>query len=108
MDDLISRQAVLSLPKDIVRNMSGEIIEEFVNLEDVKALPSVQPKHGKWEIKGMDGHIMCSVCGHESYYAREIYYDYKTKKRTEEIGYTPKTNFCSNCGADMRGDKDRE
>lgn len=91
MDDLISRPAVLSLPKDIVRNMSGEIIEEFVNLEDVKALPSVQlERKGEWIANG-DIHKECPFCGEDwdKYVFGEVW----------DIGELP--NFCPNCGAEM-------
>ena len=99
MNDLISRQAVLSLPKDIVRNMSGEIIEEFVNLEDVKALPSAQPeretaKFIRWmECKktadyiSYTPHCKCSKCGNELL--------------IEAI------NYCYICGARMEGSDER-
>lgn len=41
-DDLISRQEVLALPKNITRNMRGEIVEETIDVAAIKALPSVQ------------------------------------------------------------------
>lgn len=40
--DLISRQAVLALPKDRIRNMKGEIVEETIDVADIKALPPAQ------------------------------------------------------------------
>lgn len=43
MDDLISRQAVLALPRSITRNMSGEVVEETIDVAAIKALPSAQP-----------------------------------------------------------------
>ena len=43
-DDCISRQAVLALPTSKTRTLSGEIVEEEVNIELIKALPSVTPK----------------------------------------------------------------
>lgn len=42
--DCISRQAVLALPTSKTRTLSGEIVEEEVNIELIKALPSVVPK----------------------------------------------------------------
>lgn len=43
-EDCISRQAVLALPTSKTKTLSGEIIEEEVNIELIKALPSVVPK----------------------------------------------------------------
>lgn len=44
MSDLISRQAVLALPRDCIRNMKGEIVEETINVDAIKTLPSVEPE----------------------------------------------------------------
>lgn len=42
--DLISRQAVLELLRNITRNFFGEIVEESINVERIEALPSAQPE----------------------------------------------------------------
>ena len=53
--------------------------------------PSVQPRKGKWTFflgtgyGNPYGHYECDLCGD---------------------GYGYKTNFCPNCGADMRGEQD--
>ena len=67
----------------------------FVNVDDIRQLPSVQPsRKGHWiEKDGYDGdtYYDCSECG-ESW---------------TTIDGTPWNNgmkFCPNCGADMRGD----
>ena len=41
--DLIDRRDVLDLPRNITKNFYGEVVEETVNVEDIKALPSKQP-----------------------------------------------------------------
>lgn len=41
-DDLISRQAVLELPRNITRNFFGEIVEESIDIKRIEALPSAQ------------------------------------------------------------------
>ena len=54
--DLISRQAVLSLPRSTTRNFFGEVVEETINVADVRSLPSAQPEQ-KWipiETRPMD------------------------------------------------------
>lgn len=50
------------------------------------SLPTAQPerKPGRWKGEGM-GYYRCSWCGEVSH---------------------PQTNFCPNCGADMRGEQD--
>ena len=45
MDDLISRRAVLALPRSITRNMKGEVVEESIDVELIKTLPSAQPNY---------------------------------------------------------------
>lgn len=91
--DLISRQAAV----DLVTNM------EFMNntakgiLRDrLRKLPSAQPerKKGKW-IKG----------GEQPYFRKhfDIVVCSKCNKRGEY-----RWNYCPNCGADMRGEKDEK
>ena len=41
MADLIDRQAVLALPRNIERNKFGEVVEETINVVHVKKIPSV-------------------------------------------------------------------
>lgn len=47
MDDLISRKAVLELPRNITRNFFGEIVEESIDVERIKTLPSARPER-RW------------------------------------------------------------
>lgn len=42
MSDLISRAAVLSLPRVYAKNSIGKIFKEFINVKDVEALPAAQ------------------------------------------------------------------
>lgn len=42
MSDLIDRQKVLELPRDVTRNLQGEIVEESIDIEAIKSLPSVE------------------------------------------------------------------
>ena len=80
-------------------NDACEVIEMF------KDVPSVEPKRGKWEEKSTfdvdeSGEQIiqewqsarCSVCG-----------KYHT---TPYMYYFDVYNFCPNCGADMRGEKE--
>lgn len=48
MDDLISRKAVLALPRNIVRSLrTHEVIEETINVTDIERLSSTHPEQ-RW------------------------------------------------------------
>jgi len=82
MDDLISRQAAIEAFEDTTYT-KNEIRRRITEL------PSAQPerKTGKWvEKPNVYGVAYCSLCDYEL--------------------HTNDTNFCPNCGADMRGDQD--
>ena len=87
-DDLIRRQELLKLPRRKGYAVNGW--EEYIRVDDIKDLPSVQPRKGKW-IKTdrwdevCDTLCECSEC-HSFVLVEE---DYK---------------YCPYCGADMRGD----
>ena len=61
--------------------------------DELRRLPSVTPKRktGKWIIDGH--HIVCSECE-------------TGMCNTDREGDSFPTNFCPNCGADMRGERD--
>ena len=91
MDDLISKQQVINALTEYGNGRAVYIsVEEAVRR--IEQLPSVQPEqkkgywiyHLKWETDGECGYE-CSECGMGS-----------------EVDY----NYCMNCGADMKGDKD--
>ena len=86
-EDTISRQAVLNLKQTFHDNAGYET--EYVDIEDIKALPSVslaRPK-GKW-MEYCYQNFNCSKCGY--IVADDDVEEYK---------------FCPNCGADMRGEE---
>ena len=87
MGELIRKQDVLELPRNKERNFRGEVVEETIDVELIKALPAVQPKRGKWK----DG--KCDQCsGSAPFWPLATTYYY--------------SNFCPHCGADMRGNED--
>ena len=99
MDDLISRQAAIDalnvLVKDGHAYVNGAFFETILRDEAkrvLEELPSAQPEQrkGKWIHPYHYGLALpeheCSVC-HEWEYA------------------DTESNFCPNCGADMRGDE---
>lgn len=100
--DLISRQAVLDRKYVVeVQNMWHMTEEiEVVNVDDIKALPSVnpqEPKTGRWEWVQYDynpklGNWHCSEC-------RSVVIEcvYKNKKAG-----IPLYKYCPQCGAKMQ------
>ena len=91
MSDLIERQAAIDALYRI-DEYNGRSVEAIRNL------PSVQPKRpkGKW-IADKYGNTICSEC---RWFAPEIMQGSLTTRRLEYH----KSDFCWNCGADMRGD----
>ena len=93
MSDLISRQAAIDGVKtlhDVAwKNWHKPTLSANVVLDMIRELPSVQPRNGKWiehEWAEKRGEILisnyeCTVCGE---WVRE------------------NSDFCPNCGADMR------
>ena len=93
MSDLISRQAAI----DALRKMqtykmfSGDdmlLIDQAGAMTELMLLPSAEPKRGRWHYSdgkpariGLSFGVVCDQCGTESEYC---------------------TNFCGECGADMR------
>ena len=104
MNDWIERQVALSIAKDLIILLDGyQQNNQAVNnyCAELVKLPSVQPerKKGMWyKPTGMmppeyAGVYRCSVC--EEFAPRDW-------KRHIQI----LTNFCPNCGADMRDESD--
>jgi DNA-directed RNA polymerase subunit RPC12/RpoP len=98
-EDCISRQAVLALPTSKTRTLSGEIIEEEVDIKLIKALPSVTPKEktGKWESteifyggESKGAIIKCSECGNEFKVSPKVFENLYGNER-----------FCNHCGVRM-------
>ena len=87
--DAISRQAVIDLPRQTIRNHFGGVVGDVVYVEDIKRLPSVTPQQrtGLWIQKEEEGEAEpfiiweCSEC-----------HEYQRKQ----------TTFCPDCGAKMR------
>lgn len=86
--DCIRRQAVIdSLHRRFKDGFCGDAWwNSTIVLSAINETPSAQPerKTGRWKGEGM-GDYRCSWCGEVSH---------------------PQTNFCPNCGADMRGGND--
>ena len=84
MNDLISRQAAI----DYINRAIPEWSEDKETAIDcLQNTPPVQPerKKGKWiQKENVYGVVYCSKCDYEL--------------------HTNDTNFCPNCGADMRGE----
>ena len=84
MDELISRQAAIDA---MFAGMPGLMFNDVLRI--LRTLPTAQPerKTGRWILKPyIYGVAYCSEC------------DYAQ--------YINNTNYCPNCGADMRGEQD--
>lgn len=86
MDDLISRQAAI---KQAVKESQADGAYGYMDTKSIvdmlSALPSIQPKRGKWKTVVCDGVelVACTECGY--------------------TGAFWTFNYCPICGADMRG-----
>ena len=87
MDDLISRQAAIDRLTEYGngRAVFISVGEAVIRIEN---LPPAEPKRGRWHYSdgkpariGLSFGVVCDQCGTESEYC---------------------TNFCGECGADMR------
>jgi len=86
MSELISRQKAIDILKNMMRDCFPEAEEELdAVITTVREIPSAEPerKKGEWLLKpNIYGVAYCSGCDYEL--------------------HTNNTNFCPNCGADMR------
>lgn len=90
--DCISRRAAIDVAKDWY---DGLICGSFKGLEKrLKALPSAQPRTGKWVDDGTEFGCCCSECGN----TLDDYFD----GLTEDVRLMKIPDFCLSCGADMR------
>lgn len=90
MDDSISRAAAIDALNGeitVTGETNAKAVMEYVNAVKgrLERIPPVQPKRGRWKGEGL-GDYRCSLCG--------------------EVQTRTRTNFCPNCGADMRGGED--
>jgi len=99
----ISREALLE--KEIILNGDRDEYINAITTEDMLSIPSADVReniHGEW-VKIQSGDkdfpeiIVCNKCYHEN-----SHLDFN--EHNEPIGKVfVKSNFCPNCGADMRG-----
>lgn len=94
MEDLISRQAAIDALADYIHNVDRVIGTGHLSADDCKDaaisvladLPSAERPMGEWLARDcVFGVVYCSECGYEL--------------RQND------TNYCPNCGADMRGEQ---
>lgn len=64
----------------------------------IQQQPTIEPKRGEWIADKENMTCVCSVCG-----ADEVQFTYGLGEYWYGVG---KSNFCPNCGADMRGADD--
>ena len=89
MSDLISRQAAIDIFDDYNISVENGDLEAYCrDRKRLCELPPIQPKRGKWLYQ--IGMVKCDQC----------------LRAIRRIDHDGLLNFCPNCGADMRGDKD--
>lgn len=86
MSDLIDRQEAIKALKGLPIYWADEeaLLEPKDAIFAIENLPTAEPKRGKWTKENA-----CEFCGYKPWYERDIH----------------TLNFCSHCGADMRGEK---
>ena len=77
-----------------------QAIDEIMELlkeqqAEIDRLKAEQPKKGHWK-ENDDQNFQCSECGNESFLTFDDVFVYGMKLQ----------KFCSNCGADMRGERE--
>ena len=111
MNDLIERQAAIdALDFEIVhmtaycdgKNEGNPLAQYNKGLEDgkkaIEALPTIQPERadGYWIRRdcGLDVECKCSACGYKDFVSPHDTYWFKR-------------NYCPNCGAKMKGERQK-
>ena len=81
-----------------------EVLSEYIR-EYFMGADGVERKKGKWiKMSDADGiYYACSECGKEISRVPHFNPQFDSFPRLKSL---EKTNFCPNCGADMRGEKD--
>jgi rubrerythrin len=107
MSDLISREALIEEIKQRA-GMWQKTAEKFISV--IKEQPTVEAKevvHGKWIKNKQNPEAMQAF--HELGIGKGMGINsiYWTCSKCGSWG-TPTSNFCSNCGCDMRGENDAE
>lgn len=98
MSDLICRQAAIDGLRDYLVGKrcpdDGTLTCRLIENEVIEKLPPIQPKKGKWIKTARWGRVYyCDQCRN--------YLDFDGVNAGRGS-----TNFCPNCGADMRGEQE--
>ena len=103
-EDCVSRADVIELIENSYYNIADSLADTWAMVEDAEKLPSVTPKRktGEWvERNPLNSDrcrlIECDQCGFAHIVGFNVPYEHWVENR----------NFCERCGADMRGEYDR-
>lgn len=88
------------------KTVLGKILEAYRRAvyEEIEAAPTIDPEElrpkGEWEVAN-DGTHFCSRCGYDAPFTWDDI-DRHFINSADDVPDRP-TNYCPNCGADMRG-----
>ncbi len=128
MRELIDKGEVLSLPRNTVKSLSGELLEETIDVKLIKAMPPVKPeiieeKTVIVQVPSVEKISRVIVCEEEGIWCKQFYEDQKPEtasaqphagRWTEDgtcpfCGFEPwyegdihTLSYCPNCGSDLR------
>lgn len=83
--DLIDRNAVLKLPRNVTKNLSGEVIEETIDVDRIKRLPSAQPEVDEWCTDCKEYDIANHNCPRFNRVIRETVKEIQTERKKDII-----------------------
>ena len=99
MAEYISKKDILQMIESTAMwNRSFSVLYE--DIEDMKPANVSPVRHGQWIYNAESGECVCSACGENALAFR------KDTLYGVDLYETCLTDYCPNCGADMRGSND--
>ena len=91
----VKSQKIVTIPPELIEKLASCVVDIVGNIDWDKAIEAYKARpQGEWKGNNFDEHV-CSLCGHYALYEEE-----------PDDYYEVQSNFCPNCGADMRGGRE--